>query len=223
MNWIRAIFDWITRLTSLAVLLALVWILFLTGSSLYGNPPPPPRVEQVAGAELDKELHLGGFKELPGSTLLYAALSASPAKYGSSFGMRNGDCNLLFFDPASKKGHWLFSRNDQAILSETFLTDRPGKAGVFGPDAGRTIALLLDIEQPAQDGRPAQRHLAIAGADGRQVTTLAEGIDDMLGWHQTDAQSVLVFYTAGGIARVIDYDIAGRSVRSDGTMSAEEK
>jgi len=45
----------------------------------------------------------------------------------------------------------------------------------------------------------------------------------MLGWHQTDGQSVLVFYSAGGIARVIDYDIAGRAIRSDGTLSAEEK
>ncbi len=218
MNLIRTILDWITRLASLAVLLILAWFFVLTSTSLYGNPPPP-RIEEVAGAALDTERHLGDFKEVPGSSLLYATLTSRPTKYGSSFG-ENGDSNLLFFDPTSKKGHWLFPGNDQTIRSQSFLTDRPGS---IGRDAGRTISLLLDIEQPAKDGRTAQRHLAIADAEGRHVTVLAEGIDNTLGWHQSDGQSVLIFYSVKGVARVIDYDIAGHAVRSDGTLSAEEQ
>jgi hypothetical protein len=217
MNLIRAILDWTTRLTSLAVFLILVWFLVLTSTSLYGRPPPPPRIEEVAGATLDEKLHLGDFKQLPGSALLYTALSTNAEKYGSSFGGDRGDRNLLFFDPASKKGHWLFPGNDQTIRSQAFLTDPPAKSG----NTGRMIALLLDVEQPPKGDRPAQRRLAIADAEGRHVTTLADGIDDMLGWHQTDGQSVLVFYSVGGAARVIDYDIVGHAVRSDGTLSAE--
>ena len=224
MGRIRTIFDWITRLASLAVLLVLAGILALVVINQYRSPPPPRPVEQVAGAELGKELHLGDFEELPGSSLLYAALSTGNPKYRSSFGPGGGDCNLLFFDPGSKRGHWLLPGNDQTIRSHEFLTDPPGRADATDPDHKvRTVALLLDIEQPSKDGGPAQRHLAIADADDRHILILVDGIDDVLGWHQVDGQSVLVFYTAGGVARIIDYDIAGRRVRSDGALSAEEQ
>lgn len=44
----------------------------------------------------------------------------------------------------------------------------------------------------------------------------------LLGHHQMPDQSVLVFYVSGGVVKVVDYDIAGKKVRSDEKLSAAE-
>jgi len=172
MHRIRLDFDWITRFAALAVLLACIAIFVLVVWNLSWSGPQRKPVEQIAGAQLDKALHLSSFQQVPGDAMLYTTLSWA-VNYALSSGRAQEECNLLFFDTASKKGHWLFNGNDQVIRSMGFLTDPPSNRDRdFGPAAtGKAVALLLEVEQPAKDGRPAQRHLAIAGADGRQVTT----------------------------------------------------
>lgn len=90
-----------------------------------------------------------------------------------------------------------------------------------GPER-KTIAILFEIDQASGDGTTHRRRLAISSPVGRQLTTITDQIDGVLGHHQLADQSVLIFYVSGGVAKVIDYDIAGRATRSNVKLSATE-
>lgn len=227
------VFRWIWRLNGAILLLLCVgFLVMMAAAGIGSHRAASNQPAQVAGQDLRAEdLRLGDFAEVKGGSLLYAALAA-PSEYGlgsvssSGFGCAR---NLLFFDQATGRSHWLLPSNDHAIRSYQFLTEPVSseRYGVSREDGVKrvTIALLAEV-LPTKDcfsgeSRPGRRIL-MASADGRQVTPLIDPVDALLGYHHAAKDSLFLFYVSGGAARVAHVDPATRKVHYDRLMSAEE-
>ena len=224
-----AVFTWISRLAGIVVLVVGLIILGVITVGFFGRivrPAPPEPGAQVARTQLGADLHLAEFREIAGSTYLYAMLRAANVSSGSTDYEAEEVRNILFFDTARKMGRWLCPGNEQSIRIDSFLTDPPNESDSTGIDTAasngrKAIGILLLIEESSGNGPTKQRKLVVASPDGR-ATLLTDQIDGLLGHHQMPEQSVLVFYVSGGVAKVVDYDIAAKKVRSDEKLSAAE-
>jgi hypothetical protein len=229
-------FTWVWRINGL-VLLALgiaglvgAMALAFNVALFWSRDRPDQQVTQVAGADLNAEnLRLADFRTIAGTQFLYAVL-APPSEYigsGSSGGLGLAR-NLLFFDMNSKKAHWLFPNNDQIVKSFFFLMDPPGSPYAYDDGEARkpeqvAVAILLELE-PLPKKPSAHDHarsLAIATAEGRDLTSIAQPISGLLGYHQLSKESTFVFYVSDGAARVLDVDPTARKVNSDALLSAQ--
>lgn len=85
------------------------------------------------------------------------------------------------------------------------------------------LAILFEVEQPKgrAAGRSHERSLVVASADGQNIATIADSIEGLLGNHHVSRESVLVFYSKDGVARVLDLDPVARVVRSDTVLSSQ--
>ncbi|HAZ60001.1 MAG TPA: hypothetical protein DCY89_00345 [Gammaproteobacteria bacterium] len=64
--------------------------------------------------------------------------------------------------------------------------------------------------------------LLLLGVFARDLRILAAGIDGFLGLHQPSDSTALVFYAKGGVVRVMDIDLASRSLRNDVPLSVQD-
>ena len=111
------VFGWVWRVNGL-LLLALAGAGLLGAAALAislavdsGRARASDRVTQVAGTDIAaSELDLGSFQTVLGTRLLYAPLGERYAKIRSGYG-RGAARNLLFFDTATKRAHWLLPDN----------------------------------------------------------------------------------------------------------------
>lgn len=141
-RWER-LFVWIWRVNGV-VLLALGAV-GLVGALLL-VVRPEDHLTQVAGSDLRTGgLRLGDFDEVPGMRVLLADLTEPYESITSGGGGRGLAYNLLFFDVATKRAHWLFDANDQKLTHYAFVRDG-------APRDEKALALLLEI-QPAQGPR----------------------------------------------------------------------
>jgi hypothetical protein len=233
----KQLFEWVWRLNGLLLLggmvagLMGVFAVVVNVAGFARRERAERQLTQVAGTDLRAQnLRLTDFREIAGTRSLYAQLG-TPSEYltsGSSdgFGLAR---NLLFFDTASQKAHWLLPDNEQTISSFSFLMDPPRTR--YGYDDGEpdapeqvAIALLVELAPARSEGDPAgaPRKLAVAAADGRALTPIAESTEGLLGYHQAARDSVLVFYVSDGAAKVLDLDPTTRAARSDRVLSAHE-
>jgi len=228
------VFTWVWRINGLVLLLLGVAglvgtiALFFNLGLFWARDRSDQQLTQVAGTDLSaKDLRLSDFRPISGTAFLYATL-APPSEYigsGSSGGLGSAR-NVLFFDMTSKETHWLLPDNEQVIQSYAFFMDPPGFP--YGGDDGEgrkrdriAISLLLELKPSGATAPGASsRSLALASADGRNVTAIAKSIGGLLGYHQASAESAFVFYVSGGVARVLDVDPTTRKVRSDALLSA---
>lgn len=137
-------FAWVWRINGL---LLLCLALLATGLALYlavdigmstAQERPEEQLSEVAGTDLAaRDLRLADFRPIAGTRFIYAEL-ASPSDYigSGSSGSPGNAANLLFFDTASKKAHWLLPTNDQKIPSFS------GTAGLPPCAEGRPVRLL---------------------------------------------------------------------------------
>lgn len=119
-------FTWIWRINGLIVFaLGVIGLLLALAATLdvarfRFRERPQDQITRVADRDLvASNLRLGSFEGVPGTKHLYAELFA-PSEYVSSKGSGSGRGavhNLLFFDTAAKKAHWLLSDNDHTIRS----------------------------------------------------------------------------------------------------------
>jgi hypothetical protein len=230
-GWVERLFVWVWRINGLLVLLGAGFALFAVAASnvfFFGNQGQA-QVVQVAGADLKSEdLQLGGFRRIAGTKFMYAELNASAGKYIGSGSGRSGARNILFFDTDGKKGHWLLPRNDQEIASYAFLMDPPDEKFMFSdgePHKPNQVAEAILIElQPAGSAAGKSSHrLVVASADGRRLKVIVDALDGKLGHQQMTSDSLLIFYVANGVAKVLDYDLKGEAIKSDTVLTAEEK
>jgi len=230
-------FAWVWRINGLLLLglalaaTALALALALNVGVFASHERPEEQLSEVAGADLAaRGLRLADFRPIAGTRFIYAAL-ASPSEYiGSSSSGGLGDAhNLLFFDTASKRAHWLLPRNDQRIPSFSFLMDPPAaRYGYADGSAGEkdqvAIGLLVETEgnEPASSPGVGSRNLAIASPDGLAVTPIARSVQGLLGYHHARKDALFVFYVSGGTAKVLDVDPITRQVRSDTPLATHE-
>lgn len=230
-------FKWVWRLNGL-LLLALAVAGIIGVAALAANlaifashERPAEQLVNVAGADIgERDLRLGGFHPIAGTSLLYAQL-AGPSEYvgsGSSGGFGTAH-NLLFFDTTTKKAHWLLPNNEQVISSYDFLAEPQSTGYECGEDEAeqrnrKAIAILIELEDATEGPAPhaSSRSIAVASPDGRALAKLADRTAGMLGYHQASGDSVLVFYVSKGAAHVLDLDPIARIVRSDGLVSTED-
>jgi hypothetical protein len=222
-------FKWVWRIDGLLLMAcalgALAIIGLVLGLEVFGPQRVPDALTEVAGQALEKsDLRLSGFQPISGTSFLYA-----PLEVRGEYGLRSGSSgygygeprNLLFFDALSKRAHWLLESSDRTIHSYAFLTDPADSADDEDDDERHTIGLLLEIARdPASSERKASalRRVAVAAPDGRTIATIAETAQEVLGHHQPRTDTLLVFYVADGVARVLDVDPTTRTVRSDSVL-----
>lgn len=231
----KPFFEWVWRLNGLlllgGMLVCLVVALFLMvdAARFASREDPERQLTEVAGADLAAQnLQLDEFHEIAGTRFLYAQLAPPTEYFGSGgYGESLGSArNLLFFDTATHKAHWLFPTNEQTIASFSFLMDPPREhwgvdaGGPDGPDRV-ALAILLELAAVRREGEPskATRRLAVGSPDGRELTTIAEASEGLLGYHQGARDSVFVFYVSEGAAKVLEVDPTTRATRSDRVLS----
>jgi hypothetical protein len=184
-------------------------------------------VTKVAGADLSAEnLRFGSFNRVRGTGFLYATL-ASPSDYigsGSSDGLGQPR-NLLYFDTATRAAHWLLPNNMQRILEYSFIGEAPESDCDYRhgcDDESSVQAVLLEIDPLPHEASAATRYISIGSADGRNLATVAKGIDRMLGHYLKSRDSLIVFYSAEGTLKVLELDPASHEVKSDTQLSTRE-
>lgn len=232
-NRAEAFFRWVWRANGLIVL-ALGCIALFAASAMIFNiglfsarNATEKDVTKVAGADLGAEnLRLGSFNRVRGTGFLYATL-ASPSDYigsGSSDGLGQPR-NLLFFDTATRGAHWLLPNNMQQISEYSFIGDSPEPDCDYRrscEDASSVQAVLLEIDPLPHEMPLTKRYVAIGSADGRNLATIAYGIDRLLGHYLKSRDSLIVFYSAEGALKVLEVDPVSHTVKSDAQLSAHE-
>jgi len=233
---LERVFTWVWRLNGLLLLfLGIVGVgaaavLIFDISRFASRDRPEQQLTEIAGTNLSaQDLHLGAFQAIAGTAFLYAPLASSSKYIGSdSSGGLGSSRNLLFVDTRSKRAHWLLQGNNQTLPSFSFLMDPP--ANLFDDGEARkrdqvALAILVEVQKPEDHGvnKSAGRTLAVASADGNSVTTIADSIEGLLGYHQASKESALVFYVKDGSARVLELDPVSRVVRSDAALSSQEQ
>ena len=227
-------FSWVWKVNGLLVLglclAALATIITLTFNiELFRTRDrPEQKVIQVAGADIRADdLELGEFREVKGTSLLYATLAAKEEHISSGSSYGRGDArNLLFFDTVSKKTHWLLKGNEQMIPSVAFITNPATEDYEYASSKPCdkdlvTQGILLEVA-PLKNGKNSTkevRQLALASPDGTELITVANGIDGLLGKHKTSSDALLAFYSVGGTVRVAEIDTSTRVVKSDNVLS----
>ena len=124
-KYLDGFFRWVWRITGLLLLLLVLYgvanLIWASRSTTHGQAPDG---EATIG-RLDRTdkpqaaLKLGRFEALSGTPVLYAQLGSeepSPASLSSSFTLTDLR-NLLFFDTASRKAHWLLDDNTHSIAA----------------------------------------------------------------------------------------------------------
>jgi len=230
-------FKWIWRVNALAILALSSGALLLLGLfalDLHGDDArerPGKEIEEIAGNRVDyRTLRLEDFHAVTGTRFLCARLRSTSALAGSS--LYDGPAstrNLLFFDTGTQQARWLLEHNTETIQTLSFLTNPPacplrGDAYAACEASRVAVALLLEIGPASQgsDIADTSRRIAIATADGADLRILAAGIDGSLGLHQPSDSTALVFYAKGGVVRVMDIDLASRSLRNDAPLSVQD-
>lgn len=233
------IFRWIWRVNGVALFVlsiagVVTLALLVANVGIFATRErPEENVTEIAGTRIESTaLRLGDFNEIIGTSVLYAPLGTE-SEYigsGSSGGVANSR-NLLFFDTATKKTHWLLRDNNESIRTFSFLTDPPECSYRRGDssecEASRVaIALLLEIEPDMAAAKKAgvtgSRRIAIAAVDGTDMQELVAGADGVRGVQSIDGSRTLVFYAKAGAVRVLDIDPQQRALRADDKLSAED-
>ncbi|HAX91541.1 MAG TPA: hypothetical protein DCY07_04945, partial [Rhodospirillaceae bacterium] len=139
--------------------------------------------------------------------------------------IKSNSRNILFFNTVDKKAHWLFPNNDQVIVNVRFITYPAGGVRLSSDSTQQkvTTSILIASEDraPLAAGSKRLQNLFIALSDDYKLTPVVEGIDSILGHHQTSENNLLIFYLTNGAAKVIDYDLAARKVTSDTLLTAQ--
>jgi len=138
-------FLWVWRLDGLLLLgLALLCIagalaLAFNIGVFASRERPEQQLSEIAGADLSaQDLRLADFRGIAGTQFIYAQLAAPSEYIGSGSRGLGYAHNLLFFDTATKKAHWLLPNNDQTLPSFSFLSS--GAARVLDVDpVARTV------------------------------------------------------------------------------------
>jgi hypothetical protein len=225
-------FTWIWRINGLLIL-GLSSIGFVAACAMIfdigvfsSQHRTDDEVKSIAGTDLSAEnLRIGEFREIRGTTFLYARLAA-PTQYigsGSSDAGVGEARNLLFFDTTTKAAHWLLPSNNQRILGFSFITDTPRSDDCEYRRnercAVQAILVELDPTTERDETSSAKRTVAVASSDGRNLTTVASNVDALLGHHLVARNSLIAFYSASGAVKVLEIDPVSHETRSDIVLS----
>ncbi len=231
-----ALFAWVWRINAVLILLAgslgvVIALLLATElGGVWNRESPEDHVQRVADADIaGKNLRLGEFTQIAGTSQLVAELGAPPEYRSSRSGPRQRFArNLLFFDTSTKKSRWLLADNGNMIPRYFFVTDPPSRYRYDDRDPDRraqvTLSIVFELQpgdpnhEPQQESSP--HEIAAAAPDGTSITTLVKSAESVLGWHLVDRGSLLLFYVGNGAVRVLDLDPVSRNVRSDAPLTA---
>ncbi len=216
-------FVWVWRVVGLGILgLGLLFVLTIAGA--FRHERPQQRLTQVAGTDLNaQKLRLSNFMAIPGTKALYANLAPEQAKT-ISYSSGNDARNVLFFNTEEKKAHWLLPSNNQTISYFSFLAYPTKGPMILRPDNDQKVVGILFSTKSLNSIVPENtvpQKLCVADANGSNIKTLVENSEEVLGFHQPSQSSVLIFYASKGEARVLDYDLTAREVKSDTPLSAK--
>lgn len=221
---VESLFRWIWRINGLMLLALIALGIYIAyGAShvqddaraqasvaMEGNVTPSRK-----SGKQDTDLRLGLMLSLSGTPMLYAPLKAPNDPTSLSFDgtIPARTHNVLFFNIATQREHWLFKDNHQ-VISRPEVLQRDDLARAHDrPPTRQAIGMIFGVH-PDND-RSRLWNIDLASVDGLHLTTLARDVDGMMGFHFTpDAQSLLVFYTARGKAWVLDVDLESQKVVS---------
>jgi hypothetical protein len=229
-GYVDGFFRWVWRINGLLLLTLVLYgainIIGLFAIKSHGQAPDGTatigRLDQPDRHQA--ALKLSSFEALQGTPVLYARLGSEGAPVGSlSSGFTPTDVhNLLFFDATSRQAHWLFDDNAQTITAMSVISESAPTQQAQGakPDCQALGLLFLTRSAKADNQSNASWDIRLASVDGRQLKTIATGVDTLLGHQLTDNHTLLVFYAAQGVAHVLDVDPATRETRSGKPLAA---
>lgn len=226
---VDAFFRWVWRITGLLLLLLVLYgavsvVRSLSSRDLEQAPDGAAIIGRLDRPDQHQAaLKLGSFEALPGTSVLYARLGSEEATVGSlsSSFVTTDMHNLLFFDTASRQAHWLLDDNRRTIAALSVISGRTPASAQGAERESLALGLLL-LTRTAQthDRSEIPWDIRLASVDGRQLKTLASGIDTLLDHQLVDEHTLLVFYARHGEVHVLDVDPATHEVRSDRALPA---
>jgi len=226
-KYVDGFFRWVWRITGLLLLLLVLYgAVSMVGASRSMRQVPDG--EATIG-RLDRPdqhevaLKLGGFAALPGTSMLYAQLGSEGPQVGSlSSSYTPTDLrNLLFFDTASRRAHWLLDDNAQSLAALSVIGE-PDPLRTHGSSSDSRALGLLFLSRPAETDHKgdATWDIRLSSVDCHQLKTLANGVNTLLDHQLTNDHALLVFYAKRGVVHVLDVDPVTRELRSDQTLPA---
>ena len=212
------VFRTIWRINGVLVLLTFVLIagaaLVGTVLSLFDHRGRASDTVPAAGAPAGEErLDFAATTEIDGTPFVLLPLVERREGSYSSDGSE-GTRNLLFYDGATGRTHWLRPDHRGLVVGHQLLHEREeDAAGRRGPVRWIRYELALADTNGDGDVSGADRlELALSGPGGDAETVLRD-VDEVLGYGSPRPGTLLVFFRRGEKRLVADLDLEARKVR----------
>ncbi|MDJ0693036.1 hypothetical protein [Mastigocoleus sp. MO_188.B34] len=168
-------------------------------------------VRQEQTSDVEVKVSLSNFKPLSGTPYLMAPIG-SQQNYRHSYYDKSANSirNYLFFNGNDKSAKKLLTKNDFLFLNANNVVERNTQTNINKVNG---IWYTLVIEDTNNDKRLDSRDkktIAVSDVSGNGYTEVIKKIDRVIGSHQKNQNTVLIFYESGGKNLFSEIDVVQR-------------
>lgn len=192
-------FGWVWRINALLILVAaaaavcgVVALVFSeVQSSMRQREVAAAAPKVVASAEA-KQLRLGGFVNLPGTSVYKATLTSEREGRGvlaSGSGYASDTRNILFIDLTTGAGRWLLPSDDQVITFDESVDEytHPG-------EDRKTLAMVMLVKPYADKSEASTGRLLVTDVTAEHITEVASDVQNVHGVTLTPAGEIAILF-----------------------------
>jgi hypothetical protein len=225
----RRVFALIWRVNALAILVTAILscaVVSFAAWQIYRGATRTRHVAavvNVAEQQLDRsKLRLGSFETIGGSNVLRAPLFIEQ-EYAFAAGSKGTSSiqNYLFYDPASRRSHWLVPGNKGLFLSMRELPERR--------ESKRDTAVIAVVHELVEADTSGDKRLtasdvkviAVSNASGSVFTRVLSGVEEINGVTLTTDARILVFYTRASTLKAAEIDVVTHKIIRDAPLQPD--
>jgi len=222
----RRVFAVVWRVNAVLILLTAVLacaVLSFGAWQIYRDATRTRRVSAVVNVAEDRidrsRLQLGSFEEIEGSRVLRAPLRIEQQyAFGSGSKETSSVQNYLFYDPSSRRSHWLLPGNKGLFLSMRELPERRDSKS-----ERPIVAVVYELVEADTTGNNRltasdAKVVGVSNASGLRFTRVLTGVEEINGVTLTADARILVLYTSASTLKAAEIDVATYTVVRDGPL-----
>ncbi len=225
-------FRTIWRVNAVLLLVAGLGVLGLLASEFFSNLTRSSTNRasiDIAGVDATaneaENWFLGNLEPIQGSDFFYLPLQSEEAlakqnrMHNESFfggGYWGKSRNFLFINPSENISRWLYSTNSQVVFSMNSYGNDPEDFGIAVANVYRVVD--ADTNGDGQLTVDDQSLIAISSPDGTGYLEIVRGIDAILGYQQTDANTLLSIIRREDVAYIVTISLAEKRVLSESLL-----
>jgi capsid portal protein len=198
----------------LVVLLVLGYMAYRIYQDVFGKRTVSNVVNSESNANVQTKISLSSFESLNGTPYLIAAVS-SEQDYRQSYYEKEATSirNFLFVNGSDKSARRLVTKNNFLFLAYEKLGQQTQPQTVVNNVRGILYQVVTsDTNGDKRLSSSDRKTIALSDVSGANYTEVIPQVDIVLGTHQKDEATLLVFWASGGKNFVTEINIPARKV-----------